>query len=162
MGKYLQMSRLLRPISYKIIMCMNELFYYYLYAVHTFFASDLVSKSYFSSYFSKISIFIRFADSLQQHFVHVSASDDPEKNIRQHDFTHGERNGNRGRQSDEAPSVNYGRFEEIRTVARFVGKDSRSGEFGVPCFSIPGPAGVHGVPDTPVQQVHAGAVFRTG
>lgn len=45
MGKYLQMSRLLRPISYKIIMCMNELFYYYLYAVHTFFASDLTISS---------------------------------------------------------------------------------------------------------------------
>lgn len=42
MGKYLQMSRLLKPIAYNIIMCMNQLFDYYLYAVHSFFTSDLV------------------------------------------------------------------------------------------------------------------------
>lgn len=45
MGKYLQMSRLLKPIAYKIIMSMNELFDYYLYAVHDFFASDLTIPS---------------------------------------------------------------------------------------------------------------------
>lgn len=42
MGKYLQMSRLLKPISFQIISCMNQLFDYYLYCVHVFFASDLV------------------------------------------------------------------------------------------------------------------------
>ncbi|XP_066144425.1 syndetin isoform X1 [Euwallacea fornicatus] len=40
-GKYLQMSRLLKPISFQIISCMNQLFDYYLYSVHLFFASDL-------------------------------------------------------------------------------------------------------------------------
>lgn len=44
MGKYLQMSRLMRPIAYNIITRMNELFDFYLYAVHSFFTSDLVSK----------------------------------------------------------------------------------------------------------------------
>lgn len=43
-GKYLQMCRLLRPIAFDIICCMNQLFEYYLYAVHSFFAADLVSK----------------------------------------------------------------------------------------------------------------------
>lgn len=42
-GKYLQMSRLLRPIAFDIIVCMNQLFDFYLYAVHSFFTSDLVS-----------------------------------------------------------------------------------------------------------------------
>lgn len=42
-GKYLQMSRLLKPIAYDIIVCMNQLFDYYLYAVHLFFTSDLVN-----------------------------------------------------------------------------------------------------------------------
>ncbi|XP_025830981.1 syndetin isoform X2 [Agrilus planipennis] len=41
MGKYLQMSRLLRPIAFDIIMCMTQLFDFYLYTVHSFFASDL-------------------------------------------------------------------------------------------------------------------------
>ncbi|CAG9770249.1 unnamed protein product [Ceutorhynchus assimilis] len=40
-GKYLQMSRLLKPISYQIISCMNQLFDFYLYCVHLFFAADL-------------------------------------------------------------------------------------------------------------------------
>lgn len=43
MGKYLQMSRLLKPIAFDIIKCMNQLFDFYLYSVHCFFASDLVS-----------------------------------------------------------------------------------------------------------------------
>jgi hypothetical protein len=41
MGKYLQMSRLLKPIAYQIITCMNQLFDFYLYSVHSFFAADL-------------------------------------------------------------------------------------------------------------------------
>lgn len=45
MGKYLQMSRLLKPIAYNIIMCMNQLFDFYLYAVHAFFTSDLVNNA---------------------------------------------------------------------------------------------------------------------
>lgn len=40
MGKYIQMSRLLKPIAYQIISCMNQLFDYYLYTVHLFFAND--------------------------------------------------------------------------------------------------------------------------
>lgn len=47
MGKYLQMSRLMKPIAYNIIMRMNELFDFYLYAVHAFFTSDLVKKNIF-------------------------------------------------------------------------------------------------------------------
>lgn len=43
MGKYIQMSRLLKSIAYQIISSMNQLFDYYLYAVHLFFASDLVN-----------------------------------------------------------------------------------------------------------------------
>lgn len=38
------MSRLLKPIAYNIIMCMNQLFDYYLYAVHAFFTYDLVTQ----------------------------------------------------------------------------------------------------------------------
>ncbi|KAL1502132.1 hypothetical protein ABEB36_007324 [Hypothenemus hampei] len=41
MGNYLQMSRLLKPISYQIICSMNQLFDFYLYCVHLFFALDL-------------------------------------------------------------------------------------------------------------------------
>lgn len=41
-GKYLQMSRLLRPIAFEVIVCMSQLFDYYLYAVHAFFTTDLV------------------------------------------------------------------------------------------------------------------------
>lgn len=41
-GKYLQMSHLLRPIAFEVIVCMSQLFDYYLYAVHAFFTADLV------------------------------------------------------------------------------------------------------------------------
>ncbi|XP_008194931.2 syndetin [Tribolium castaneum] len=45
MGKYLQMSRLLKPIAFQIISCMNQLFDFYLYSVHAFFAADLTVAS---------------------------------------------------------------------------------------------------------------------
>ncbi|KAJ8977572.1 hypothetical protein NQ317_016097 [Molorchus minor] len=45
MGKYVQMSRLLKPIAYQIISCMNQLFDYYLFSVHLFFANDLAVSS---------------------------------------------------------------------------------------------------------------------
>ncbi|CAG9830056.1 unnamed protein product [Diabrotica balteata] len=45
MGKYIQMSRLLKPIAFRIISCMNQLFDYYLYSVHLFFTADLVVSS---------------------------------------------------------------------------------------------------------------------
>ncbi|KAB0791414.1 hypothetical protein PPYR_03214 [Photinus pyralis] len=44
-GKYLQMSQLLRPIAFDVIMCMTQLFDFYLYTVHLFFASDLTVAS---------------------------------------------------------------------------------------------------------------------
>ncbi|XP_018562403.1 syndetin [Anoplophora glabripennis] len=50
-GKYIQMSRLLKPIAYQIISCMNQLFDYYLYSVHLFFAQDLTVSS--SSLYTK-------------------------------------------------------------------------------------------------------------
>ncbi|RZF38465.1 hypothetical protein LSTR_LSTR011955 [Laodelphax striatellus] len=40
-GKYLQMSRLLRFIAADVFVCLIQLFEYYLYSVHYFFASDL-------------------------------------------------------------------------------------------------------------------------
>lgn len=43
-GKYLQMSRLLRPIASEVIVYMSELLDYYLYAVHAFFSTRLVSS----------------------------------------------------------------------------------------------------------------------
>jgi hypothetical protein len=43
-GKYVQMSHLLRPIAYEVIVCMSQLFDYYLFAVHTFFTADLVRR----------------------------------------------------------------------------------------------------------------------
>lgn len=42
-GKYLQMSRLLRTVAMDVIICLSQLFQYYLYAVHAFFTADLVS-----------------------------------------------------------------------------------------------------------------------
>lgn len=41
-GRYIQMSRLLQPIACDVITCMLQLFEFYLFAVHQFFASDLV------------------------------------------------------------------------------------------------------------------------
>ncbi len=40
-GKYLQMSRLLRSISSDVLLCLKQLFQYYLYAVCSFFTIDL-------------------------------------------------------------------------------------------------------------------------
>lgn len=41
-SRYLQMSRLLRSIAFDIIISMCRLYDYYLFAVHTFFATDSV------------------------------------------------------------------------------------------------------------------------
>lgn len=44
-GRYLQMSRLLRSITTDVLICLKQLFEYYLYAVCKFFTVDLpVSK----------------------------------------------------------------------------------------------------------------------
>lgn len=40
-GKYLQMSKLLRSNATDVVTCLRQLFDYYLYAVYSFFASDL-------------------------------------------------------------------------------------------------------------------------
>uniref|UniRef100_A0A1B6C6F1 Vacuolar protein sorting-associated protein 54 N-terminal domain-containing protein n=1 Tax=Clastoptera arizonana TaxID=38151 RepID=A0A1B6C6F1_9HEMI len=44
-GKYLQMSRLLRSNATDVILCLSQLFEYYLYSIYTFFASDLPPAS---------------------------------------------------------------------------------------------------------------------
>ncbi|KAF5290040.1 hypothetical protein FQA39_LY14821 [Lamprigera yunnana] len=44
-GKYLQMCRLLRPIAFDIILCMAQLFDFYVYVVHFFFSADLTVSS---------------------------------------------------------------------------------------------------------------------
>ncbi|XP_033120612.1 syndetin-like [Anneissia japonica] len=40
-GKYMQMMSVLTPIAYDVVLCMSQLFDYYLYAVFTFFTSDV-------------------------------------------------------------------------------------------------------------------------
>lgn len=42
MGKYCQMSRLLSPVAFEITTSMTQFFDFYLFTVHSFFASDLV------------------------------------------------------------------------------------------------------------------------
>lgn len=42
-GKYLHMSQLLRAIASEVITGLGQLFEYYMYAVYTFFTSDLVN-----------------------------------------------------------------------------------------------------------------------
>lgn len=79
-GKYLQMSRLMRFIAYNIIMRMNELFDFYLYAVHAFFTSDLVTKKMclhnhrFTCYF--------FSDNNERFVVFEGADVNIKKNTR--------------------------------------------------------------------------------
>ncbi|XP_030747477.1 syndetin [Sitophilus oryzae] len=58
MGKYIQMSRLLKTIAYQIITSMNQLFDFYLYSVHLFFASDLTVSGH-SLYTEELSLTIR-------------------------------------------------------------------------------------------------------
>ncbi|XP_072029065.1 syndetin-like isoform X2 [Amphiura filiformis] len=40
-GKYMQMVAVLKPIAFDVVICMSQLFDYYLYAVYTFFSTDL-------------------------------------------------------------------------------------------------------------------------
>ncbi|XP_054267533.1 syndetin-like [Macrosteles quadrilineatus] len=44
-GKYLHMSKLLRSNSNDVVICLSQLFDYYLYAIFSFFASDLPSMA---------------------------------------------------------------------------------------------------------------------
>ncbi|XP_063219060.1 syndetin [Bacillus rossius redtenbacheri] len=52
-GKYLQMSHLLRTIANEVITCMSQLFDYYFYVVHLFFANDL-TVSFSTTYSLKL------------------------------------------------------------------------------------------------------------
>ncbi|XP_064613648.1 LOW QUALITY PROTEIN: syndetin-like [Liolophura sinensis] len=40
-GKYMQMMTYLKPIAFDVILCMSQLFDYYLYTVYTYFGTDL-------------------------------------------------------------------------------------------------------------------------
>ena len=40
-GKYLRMMDVLKPIAYDVMVCLSQLFDYYLFVVHAFFASDV-------------------------------------------------------------------------------------------------------------------------
>lgn len=44
-GQYLQMCRFLKQVSFEVVMLMSQMFDYYLYSVHFFFASDLKVSS---------------------------------------------------------------------------------------------------------------------
>ncbi|KAK3102020.1 hypothetical protein FSP39_008187 [Pinctada imbricata] len=41
LGKYMQMMTVLKPIAFDVILCMSQLFDYYLYTVYTFFGADM-------------------------------------------------------------------------------------------------------------------------
>ncbi|CAH1237851.1 VPS50 [Branchiostoma lanceolatum] len=40
-GKYMQMMNVLKPIAFDVVICMSQLFDYYLFSVYSFFATDL-------------------------------------------------------------------------------------------------------------------------
>ncbi|XP_071803209.1 syndetin-like isoform X1 [Asterias amurensis] len=40
-GKYMQMMAVLKPIAFDVVLCMSQLFDYYLFSVYTFFATDM-------------------------------------------------------------------------------------------------------------------------
>ena len=42
-GKYMRMMDVLKPIAYDVMMCLSQLFDFYMFAVHTFFASDVAT-----------------------------------------------------------------------------------------------------------------------
>ena len=39
----MQMMAVLKPIAFDVVLCMSQLFDYYLFSVYTFFATDMVS-----------------------------------------------------------------------------------------------------------------------
>jgi hypothetical protein len=53
-GNYMQMMNVLQPIAYDVIQCLTNLFDYYLYAVYTFFAKDMVIISRYGSLYSSV------------------------------------------------------------------------------------------------------------
>ncbi|XP_074039810.1 vacuolar protein sorting 50 isoform X1 [Leptinotarsa decemlineata] len=75
-GKYIQMSRLLQPIAYQIISCMNQLFDYYLYSVHLFFAKDL-SISSNSLYSQELNITLK---KISDNLISEMVSDEEDSN----------------------------------------------------------------------------------
>ncbi|PIK49553.1 putative coiled-coil domain-containing protein [Apostichopus japonicus] len=44
-GKYMQMISVLKPIAFDVVLCMSELFDYYLFSIYSFFASDVSDGS---------------------------------------------------------------------------------------------------------------------
>ncbi|XP_041478383.1 syndetin-like [Lytechinus variegatus] len=44
-GKYMNMMSVLKPIAFDVVLCMSQLFDYYIFAVYTFFATDVSTMS---------------------------------------------------------------------------------------------------------------------
>ena len=43
-GRYMEMIEMLKPIAFDVVLCMTQLFDYYLYTVYTLFACDTVAS----------------------------------------------------------------------------------------------------------------------
>lgn len=43
-GRYMEMIEMLKPIAFDVIICMTQLFDYYLYTIYTLFACDMVRR----------------------------------------------------------------------------------------------------------------------
>lgn len=43
-GRYMEMIEMLKPIAFDVIICMTQLFDYYLYTIYNLFACDMVRR----------------------------------------------------------------------------------------------------------------------
>lgn len=41
-GRYMEMIEMLKPIAFDVVLCMTQLFDYYLYTIYSLFACDMV------------------------------------------------------------------------------------------------------------------------
>lgn len=77
-GQYLQMCRFLKQVSFEVVMLMSQMFDYYLYSVHLFFAADLKvsSSTLYSSKLKSILKRINNSITLSDNFDVAESADD--------------------------------------------------------------------------------------
>ncbi|XP_038044483.1 syndetin-like [Patiria miniata] len=112
-GKYMQMMAVLKPIAFDVVLCMSQLFDYYLFAVYTFFATDM-NDSFGLSLSNRIRTTLkRISDNMIQHEPPPGMLPNPMENRERIGFPH------------VSPIVELTGIEQLHGLAeRIVGTES--------------------------------------
>ncbi|XP_072179287.1 syndetin-like [Diadema setosum] len=80
-GKYMNMMSVLKPIAFDVVLCMSQLFDYYIFAVYTFFATDVSTMSGASLGSKLWTTLKRISDNLIDHDPNAGMMQQPHSHL---------------------------------------------------------------------------------